>query len=64
MPIKFYCEAAKAQAYTRNRIRRGPKVVEKIIDKATGKLFTVKYRVSPEEAFSGKTPYIYNYIKT
>ncbi|KAI1004161.1 hypothetical protein K3495_g4052 [Podosphaera aphanis] len=64
LPVEFWCEAAQAQAYTRARMRRGPIMVENIIDKKTGKPAKVEYRISPEEAFTRKVPRVHDHIKT
>ncbi len=62
--VEFWCEAAEAQAYTRVRIRKGPIVVEDVIDKISRKLFKVEYRISLEEAYTRKVLKVYDYIKT
>jgi hypothetical protein len=64
LPVEFWCEAAKAQAYVRCRMRRGPVVVEDVVDETTGKPFKVEYRISPEEAYTGKVPKVHDHIKT
>ena len=64
LPVEFWCEAAKAQAYIRARIRKGPIVVEDVVDETTGKPFKVEYRISPEEAYTRKVPKVHDHIKT
>ena len=63
LPVEFWCEAAESQAYTRARMRRGPRVVEEVIDEITGKLMNIEYRISPEEAWTGDVPKVHNHIK-
>jgi hypothetical protein len=41
--VEFWCEAAKAQVYIRARMRKGPIVVEDVVDETTRKLFKVEY---------------------
>ena len=62
--VEFWCEAAKAQAYTRARIRKGPTVIEDVIDEISGKPFKVEYRISPEEAYTHKVLKVHDHIKT
>ncbi len=62
--VEFWCEAAEAQAYTRARMRKGPIVVEDVINEISGKPFEVEYRISPEEAYTRKVPKVYDHIKT
>jgi hypothetical protein len=62
--VEFWCEVAKAQAYTRARIRKGPIVIEDVIDEISGKPFKVEYRISPEEAYTHKVLKVHDYIKT
>ncbi len=64
LPVEFWCKVAEAQAYTRARIRKGPVIVEDVIDKISGKLFKVEYRISLEEAYTRKVPKVYDHIKT
>jgi hypothetical protein len=56
LPVEFWCEGAEAQAYVKARTRRGPRVVEEVIDEISGKPFRIEYRISPEEAYTGKVP--------
>jgi Reverse transcriptase (RNA-dependent DNA polymerase) len=63
LPVEFWCEAVQAQAYVRARMRKGPRVVEEIIDEVTGKPFKIEYRISPEEAYTGKIPKVHGHIK-
>ena len=64
LPVEFWCEAASAQSYTRARMRSGPTVVEEVIDEISGKPFKVEYRISPEEAYTGKPPEVHGHIRT
>ena len=64
LPVEFWYEAAEAQAYTRARIRKGPTVIEDVIDEISGKPFKVEYRISPEEAYTHKVLKVYDHIKT
>ena len=64
LPVEFWCEAAKAQAYVRARMRKGPIVVEDVVDETTGKPFKVEYQISPEEAYTRKVPKVHDHIKT
>ena len=45
-------------------MRRGLIVVKDITNKVTGKPFKVKYYILPKEAYMGKVPKVYSYIKT
>ena len=54
----------EAQAYTCTRIRKGPIVVEDVINKISRKPFEVEYRISLEEAYICKVLKVYDYIKT
>ena len=45
-------------------MRKGLVVVKDIINKISGKLFQVEYRISPEEAYTYKIPKVHNHIKT
>ena len=62
--VEFQCKVAEAQAYTRTRIRKGPVIVEDVINKISRKLFKVEYRIFLEEAYTRKVPKVYDYIKT
>ena len=62
--VEFWYKAVEAQAYTRARIRKGPVIVEDIIDKISRKPFKVEYRISLEEAYTRKVLKVYDYIKT
>lgn len=64
LPVEFWCEAAEAQAYTRARMRKGPKVTEEVEDKSSGKPLKIEYQISPEEAYCGRVPRVHNHIKT
>jgi hypothetical protein len=64
LPVEFWCEAAEAQSYVRARMRKGPVVVEEVIDEISGKPFRVEYRISPEEAYTGKPPKVHGHIRT
>lgn len=50
LPVEFWCYAAEAGAYVRNRLARGPRSVKE----EDG--FKVEVRISPEEAWSGEKP--------
>lgn len=63
LPVEFWCEAAVYQSHFRNRMRRGPDVTEAIVTE-DGKNERVEYRLSPEEAFTGKEIKIRDIIKT
>ncbi len=45
-------------------MRKGPIVVEDVINKISGKPFKVEYRISLEEAYTHKVLKVYDYIKT
>ena len=45
-------------------MRKGLLVIEEVNNKLIGKLFRVEYRISPKEAYIGKAPRVYDYIKT
>jgi len=62
--VEFWCKATEAQAYTRAWMRKGPIVVEDVINKISRKLFEVEYRISLEEAYTRKVLKVYDHIKT
>jgi hypothetical protein len=45
-------------------MRKGPIVIEDVIDEISGKPFKVEYRISPEEAYTHKVLKVHDYIKT
>src|SRR6266487_6298818 len=45
-------------------MRKGPIVVEDVINKISRKPFEVEYRISPEEAYTRKVLKVYDHIKT
>ena len=62
--VEFWCKAAEAQAYTCARMRKGPVVVEDVIDEISRKPFEVEYKISLEEAYTRKVLKVYDHIKT
>ncbi len=62
--VEFWYKVAEAQAYTRARMRKGPVIVEDMINKISRKPFEVEYRISLEEAYIRKVLKVYDYIKT
>jgi len=62
--VEFWYEVVEAQAYTRVWMRKGPIVVEDVIDKISRKPFEVEYRISLEEAYTRKVLKVYDHIKT
>src|SRR6266536_5487429 len=62
--VEFWCKAAEAQAYTCARMRKGPVVVEDVIDEISRKPFEVEYKISLEEAYTCKVLKVYDHIKT
>ncbi len=62
--VEFWYKVAEAQAYTYTRIRKGPVVVEDVINEISGKPFKVEYRISLKEAYIRKVLKVYDHIKT
>lgn len=65
LPVEFWCEASTCHTYLRNRMRRGPVVVETLKEdsKEGPKGCRVEYQVSPEEAWTGNMPICDNRLK-
>ncbi len=62
--VEFWYKVVEAQAYMYVRIRKGPVIVEDMINKISRKPFKVEYRISLEEAYIRKVLKVYDYIKT
>ena len=52
--VEFWYKVVEAQAYTHARIRKGPIIIEDVINKISRKLFKVEYRISLKEAYTRK----------
>ncbi len=45
-------------------MRKGPVIVEDVINEISGKPFEIEYRISLEEAYTRKVLKVYDHIKT